>query len=148
MIENLVCEEVLPYFNLRGHCHCYEGQSTAEWPAAPPARVIQLDQRWFWAVHFEQTGDLIEVLSGTWRADLYLEKMGGGEFELQPPHSRIQFPFENRQGWIYKPRQVDPRVVPAGVYRSVVSLTFRGPGNSPGPIAAFADMGLMQFYED
>ncbi len=148
LTENLVFEEALPYFELRGHAHFFEGASTEEWPAVPPTKIIQLDQRWYWAVHFKQCGKLIELMCGTWRAELLLEKMGGDEYDLPQTYSILEFPFEHINGWVYKSKQVEPRIVPKGVYRAVISLTFQGPTKRPGPIAAFADLGLLQFYED
>ena len=148
MTENLIFEEVVPFFKIKGHCHTWEGMSTQEWPAKAPDQIIQLDQNWFWAVHFKQTGPLTYLMGGTWRAELFLEQMGGGEFSMPISERRIEFPFKAEEGWNYKTKQIGPRIVPAGVYRAVVSLTFRGLTGRPGPIAAFADMGMLQFYED
>ena len=39
--ENLIKEEILPYFGFRGHVHMYEGPSTENAPARPPATNIQ-----------------------------------------------------------------------------------------------------------
>lgn len=146
--DNLVIEEVLPFFGLRGHCHFYEGSSTENWRTDSPTNIIQVDQPWYILYHFRTTGLLNHLMAGTWHFRLFMEQMGGGEFTLDPAYAIDQMNFVSKPNEYYKWAIVPPKNIPEGVYKAVASVTFKGPLGVPGPIAAFADIGLVQFYKE
>lgn len=148
--ENLVMqsEETLTNFQFKGHCHFFEGRSTENFDDRSPTNIIQTDQPWCVLYHFEAKGLLNHLMCGKWRLELLLEKMGGQEFDL-PESLRIhELDFASQPDDYVYVQEIPPKCVPAGVYRAVATVTFRGPKNVPGPIAAFADIGLVQFYEE
>lgn len=87
-------------------------------------------------------------MAGTWHLQLFLEKMGGEEFTLNPAYAIDQINFVSRPHEYYRWAIIPAGQVPPGVYRAVASVTFKGPLGVPEPIAAFADIGLVQFYEE
>jgi hypothetical protein len=145
-MPKLKFEEAFDRFSIKGWVGMWEGPSTEDWPEqTPPSDIIQLDQSWniwFW---FRTTGDLCNIMCGKWKLQILLEKMGGGETNFSPteivdcvcgPHTYI------------KNIHVPPRKVGEGVYRVIATVRLFGPGGHPGPVAAFVDLGLVQFYED
>ena len=109
------------------------------------AEVIQTDQSATVKIKWNVTGTLTTFLSGSWKGEVFLEKMGGGEYTGVTPSTTI----------IYEPSATSYNmkvVVPAnsveeGIYRVVVCLSLEGPTGTPGPVAAFGDLGLVKFYE-
>lgn len=145
---NLISEESIPNFSCRGHCHFYEGASTENWRSAPTTNIIQTDQPWYVLYHFNTDGLLNHIMAGEWNLELFLEKMGGEEFDLNPAYAKDRIPFVSRPYEYYKWAVIPPKEVPAGVYKAVASVTFKGPLGVPGPIAMFADIGMVQFYDE
>ena len=143
---NLVKEEILPFFGFSGNVELFEGPSTAGAPAAPPATNIQTDQPCFLRYKITTTGILNYVMAGTWEAQVYLEEMGGGEFTL--PNSTNTEPFVAQPQDYQFSVDIPANTVPAGVYRVVARLTMKGDTGVPAPIAAFADLGIVQFYKE
>jgi hypothetical protein len=145
-------EEVLPRFSINGSVQLVEGPSTAEWPEDRlETDLIQLDQPWTVWFRFRTRGDLCEVLCGRWKCCVILEEMGAGESSLPNPCAEIE--FNGGPDFYVTSVQVPPRSIREGVYRVIATLRLYGPsrhGRSgrPGPVAAFVDLGLVQFYED
>ncbi|MFK7847336.1 MAG: hypothetical protein AB8G77_18720 [Rhodothermales bacterium] len=148
LTENLIKEEILPYFGFRGHVHLFEGPSTDDYPAAAPVDIIQTDQSFHVRFHWRTTGNLNYIMCGKWKCQIYLEKMGGDEFTLNPAHAI------GTEEFVAQPKNYNCKIdVPAlqvkpGVYRLVATLTLIGDTGVPAPVAAFADLGLIQFYSD
>lgn len=147
-VDNLTSEETITNFSLNGHCHFYEGASTETWSASSPANIIQTDQPWYVLYHFQTQGLLNHIMAGEWNFELFLEQMGGGEFDLNPSYAKDQMAFVSKPHLYTKWAVIPPKEVPAGVYKAVGSVTFKGPLGVPGPIAMFADIGLIQFYDE
>jgi len=146
--ENLVHEETLPLFGFRGHCHCFEGPSTQDFAAGAPTNIIQSDQPWSVVFHFSTQGLNNHIMAGKWQVQVLLEQMGGKEITLDPSFSQTEIDFISRPSSYSATLQIPQNKIPPGVYRVVGVLTFKGPLGVPGPIAAFADMGLVQFYKE
>ncbi len=146
--ENLIKEEILPYFGFRGNVHLYEGPSTDDFPAAPPVDIIQTDQSFHVLFRWNTKGNLNYIMCGKWKCRIFLELMGGKEFTLDPAYAIGETDF------VASPSKYSCRInvpggqVKAGVYRVVATLTLEGETGVPAPVAAFADLGLVQFYED
>ena len=146
--ENLIKEEILPYFGFRGQVHLYEGPSTANAPAIPPATNIQTDQSFHLRFNWKTQGNLNYIMCGEWTCRLYLERMGGGEFSLPVSHAIGVEEFVAKPNSYECKIDVPANVVPAGIYRVVATLTLKGDTGVPAPVAAFADLGLVQFYKE
>jgi hypothetical protein len=146
MMPVLDFEEVLDRFRMWGKVKLIEGHSTEEWPADRlETDLIQLDQPWSVCFKFQTQGDLCEIICGKWKLCLLFEKMGGGEFSYNPCET---IEFAGGPKTYHAHIRVPKRQVPEGVYRIVATLRLYGPTGRPGPVAAFVDMGLVQFYED
>lgn len=145
---NLVKEDILPFFGFTGQVRMFEGPSTGNSPALPPASNIQTDQSCHLRFRWTTQGTLNYVMSGTWKVQVFLEKMGGGEFTLAPTHA------VNTESFVAQPQSyvcdidIPGNVIPAGVYRVVATLTLKGDTGVPAPLAAFADLGIVQFYKE
>ncbi len=139
-------EESLDRFTIRGWVGMWEGPSTEEWPATPPSDIIQLDQSWnvwFW---FETIGDLCNIMCGEWKLQVLLEKMGGGETDVSPSKTiKCVCGSHTYIDHIHVPART---IKEEGVYRVIATVRLFGPAGRPGPVAAFVDLGLVQFYED
>ena len=146
--ENLIKEEILPYFGFRGHVHLYEGPSTDDYPAAPPTNIIQTDQPFSVIFHWRTVGLLNYVMCGKWKCQILFERMGEQEFGLPQQYSVSTEKFKSKPHSYECRIDVPAGLVPAGVYRIVGLLTLEGPTGVPAPSAAFADLGLVQFYQD
>lgn len=145
--ENLKFEETLPYFGIKGHVGLYEGRDTNDfWPNRANCHNIQTDQFWFVGFRFQTRGELNHLMAGNFCLTVYLEQMGKGEFCLENNVKVVPFrscPETYTEYLAFKPGDVEP-----GVYKVVATLTYKGPKGVPGPIAAFAELGMVQFYEE
>ncbi len=146
--ENLTYEEMLPHFEIRGSVYVFEGASTANWEASSPTTIIQTDQPWYVLYYFRTNGLMNHIMDGTWKFELFLEKMGQAEFSLPQQYRIKEIPFVSRPHTYLDFSIIPKDQVPTGVYKLVIASTFKGPAGVPGPIAAFADIGLIQFYHE
>ena len=143
-IENLTVEEMMPFFGIKGHVHLYEGVSTEGFPGGAPVRIMQTDQACYLGFHWNTLGDLNYLMAGKWVLNVFFEKLGPGDGPTIPPVN-VSFISEPRTYW--STISVPPNTVDAGTYHVAVTLTMRGPAGHPAPIAAYADLGVIQFYE-
>ncbi len=144
---NLTFEEMVPYFEIKGDVRVYEGVSTNDFPAnTRQTNVIQTDQAWYIRFHWDTKGLLNYLLAGTFKLKLYLEEMGGGEFSL--PKNQVDVKFVSKPNHYVAYMSFRPGDVPAGVYKAVAAMTYEGPTGVPGPVAAFAEIGMLQFYAE
>lgn len=86
-------------------------------------------------------------MSGTWRLRLYLEQFGGKEIELPASVATHAEKFMSEPYPYSCSIQVPAGHVSEGVYMLVAAITMVGPTNKPGPIAGFAEFGVVQFFE-
>lgn len=135
-------EELVPVFTVRCDCDVIEMD-------APhlPTNIIRTDQRWAVRFRWRTEGALNYIMAGTWHLRVYLEQMGGGEFDLGRATRDVSF--------VARPTLYDEQittnaaVVPAGIYKLVTAITFSGPApeRRNGPIALFGEGPMIQFYD-
>ncbi len=144
----LISEEFLPYFGFRGHVHLIEGPSTDDYPAGNPIDLIQTDQSFKLVFHWETKGKLNHIICGKWKLELLLEQMGKKEFYLDPSLAVETVHFVSKPTSYDGVIEIPPHTVEPGVYRIVATLRMVGQSGVPAPLAAFADLGLVDFYSD
>jgi len=144
--KNLRFEEIVPWFSIDGSVTLAEGPSTEAFPEGMVARIVQSDQPVKVSFRWRAAGLLVPFLAGTWKATVFFEKMGGEEFSL--PSNSVQTPFVGANPHDYALQlDIAPNTLPAGVYKVVVSLNFCAPDGTPGPVAAFTELGMVQVYK-
>lgn len=146
--ENLLFEEMLPFFGIHGEVTLKEGPSTNDFVGGNPTRIIQSDQSWNVSLKLETSGLLNYVMAGKFQFRIFLEQMGQGEFALNNSYAIATENFVSMPHTYHTRMDIPRNEVPDGIYKLVVSLTFKGPSGVPAPIAAFADLGLIQFYKE
>lgn len=142
MSFEMTYEELVPAFTLNCDCEVIEVSD----PNAPTT-IIRTDQRWAVRFNWETLGPLNYVMAGKWHLQLFLEQMGVGEFEL--PCRTADVDFIARPNTYEEVITINEGLVPAGIYKLVVAITFSGPPpeSRSGPIALFGEGPMMQFYE-
>jgi hypothetical protein len=136
----------------------FSGTITAtahEHAGAPPSTIIRTDQSWAVNVSWVTTGFATGMISGLWHLHVMLESIGpGADLDLIDPADHIipltpgPSPVNYFAHFDVTPAQ-NPNVgASGGLYKLVVSLTYREPsaGNPPGPMAAFVEGPILQFY--
>ncbi|MBL7792756.1 MAG: hypothetical protein JNK77_10560 [Saprospiraceae bacterium] len=108
-------------------------------------RFIQTDQSSIVNLKWTVKGGLALLMSGTWRCKVVLEKMGGGEF-AQDYKAATPFVAALSNDYAVKVN-IPANEVEEGVYRLLAIITLEGPGGAKAPVVAFADLGLIQFYQ-
>jgi len=119
-----------------------------------PASIIRTDQSWAVNVRWTTTGLATSMISGDWHLHVYLESIGPGPdldlidavnpghvVPLTPGPSPVSYfvHFDIQAGAVTAP--------PAGIlYKLAVTLTYFDAAGAPGPMAAFEEGPLLQFY--
>jgi hypothetical protein len=119
-----------------------------------PASIIRTDESWAVNVRWTTTGLATGMIAGNWHLHVYLESIGPGPdrdltdaiapghiIPLTPGVSPINYfvHFDVLAGTITAP--------PAGIlYKLAVTLTYFDASGAPGPMAAFEEGPLLQFY--
>ncbi len=140
-------------FNVTGNSRLQElgpmpGGAMSPVITSPPIS-IQLDQNSRVEFKWKQTGVLSTMLMGIWRCDVFFEQMGPGE---GPAIAGATFAFVQVDGHEYTVfANIPAGSVPVGVYRvtSRLMLLPNSSGGNPNalsPIAAFQDLGLVQYH--
>ena len=148
-MATLKFEEILPWFAVNGTVDLTQQPSTGGFPA-PVAnnRIIQVDQPCDIRFKWSASGILTPFLNGNWHCKIYLEQMGKGEFELPGTLGKQTVAYAPSNPSPYDvTMNIPANTVSEGVYRVVCTLTFTAPNGTPGPIAAFSELGLIQFYK-
>lgn len=143
MSVDLTFEEHQSHFEVGGCCELTEGGTTG----GPPTKIIRIDQPWSVKFDWKTAGALTHIMSGAWLLRLYLEQMGGKEIDLPGPVSTKEVKCVSEPCPYSASIEVPANNVPEGVYLLVASLTMIGPTKKPGPIAGFAEFGVVQFYD-
>ena len=133
-----------PVLNLAGTINA----AVHEHGGVAPTRIIRTDTSWAVNIDWTVTGSAVPMIAGTWHLHIRLESMGpGGEYSFFDPDCNLPLNGGNNYSCHFD--------VPAGAvaaahdgtpYRLVVTLTYRTPAGLPGPIAAYYDAGIFQFY--
>jgi hypothetical protein len=143
-------EEMISNFDLTGSAAIFEG------PIPPPldlldpsegTRNIRTGQDWRVLIEWTTTGTMSHAMAGNWDLQVFLEKMGVGEFKLMD--NPIVEPFQSLPATYSRmiPFVAHSVSVPAGLYKVAVSLTMKGSLAVPCPIAAVAEGPVLQFYD-
>ncbi|MCB0569591.1 MAG: hypothetical protein KDC66_07505 [Phaeodactylibacter sp.] len=123
----------------------------------PIQTQLTLDQPFKFIVSWMQSGSLCPDLrdDAYWEIEVLMEKMGVEEFELAESDRKINVDYVQKDGHIYLEEiTINKRKVPAGVYRPLVMINLRKPSDDPAkpdshmPVAGFAELPPIQFYED
>lgn len=148
-------EDMAPNFRVtgpgpdgEGACTIFEGPVTGDFPGAtPPISNIRLDQSWGVRFRWETVGPLNYLMAGNWHLTVYLEEMGGGEFNL--PGNTMTVPFVSAPHlYTPPPFTFGPGVVDhEGAFRVVTTVDMSGPGSYQGPISAVGEGPILRFYE-
>ncbi len=127
------------------------GEATLIDTNGEPTNIIQTDDVWKVKFEWTQKGKLAKFMSeeNQWHLEVILEEMGHGETSFKHGEGKKYVPFVCKDPFTYKEIIVIPGgVVKEGIYRIVVCLTFTGKGGRPNAeIAAFAEFGLVKFYD-
>ena len=133
-------------YAISGDIHMHEGPRPPQnWPVVN--NIVQCNQEL--TVHFRwdvrtSYGEAFNPQC-KFLCRVYLEQMGPGE---GPDNFEGTCPIicQDNQHYNYY-INIHAGDVPAGAYRMVCTLTMLNPSNNPLPVAAFADLGIIQFYE-
>ena len=117
-----------------------------------PSTIIRANQNWSVRVNWQTTGIATGMISGTWHLHAYLESIGPGvDLNLFDPND-LNIPLTPGPSPVNYSAQID---VPANtvvaphsgiIYKLVLTLTYVEPGGAPGPMAAFVEGPVLQFY--
>jgi len=149
----LTFEEMMPFFKISGTASIFEGPMPPHPDTIDPTdgtRTIRTGQDWWALIQWTATGWMNLAIDGTWNLQVFLEKMGIGEFQLMNAPRVVPFVSANPHTYTVDiPFVAQSISVPAGLYKVAVSLTMRGPTptQAPLPIAAVAEGPVLQFYD-
>ena len=122
-------------------------------PPAPPRTIIRTNNPWAINVRWRTTGIATGMVTGNWHLHAYLESIGpGADLNLIDPADHVipLTPGPSPVDYFVHfdvPASNNPTVPAAGgLYKLVVSLTYIDPTGAPGPMAAFVEGPVMQFY--
>ena len=146
MAAPMLFEETLSFFSLNGTCEVFEHAPPGQ-QAVLPARNIRTDQAWDVRFKWNATGGLTNVMAGTWKLGILLEKYGAEEAGLPPEYATTLVKFESKPFSYDKIVHIPAGKVKPGVYKIVATITMVGPLGEPGPMAGFGEGDLLQFYD-
>ena len=125
--------------------------------------IISTSQTWMIHVRWETRGPLNILLTGNWHLHAYLESMGPGPdvdvtdiADPDAPHVIALAPAAGVSFYsadIAVPANVvglpaGTAMLQTGLYKLAVALTYIGPTGVPGPIAAYEEGPVLQFYNN
>ena len=115
-----------------------------------PMTVIRADQEWAVRVRFDTSGDLSEVLTGTWHVGVFIESIGPG---LEAEIALLHTPLTPAAGTVNY--SVDA-IIPANSitvpdhqtmpFKLVTTVSYIQPDGKPGPMAGFLEGPIVQLY--
>lgn len=119
-------------------------------PGFNPSTIIRRNQSCRIRTNWHIRGLLALGLGGSWTVRAFLESMGPGA-EVQAGTQVVQL----SSGTVVPPDRknyeseivVPANTVAAGVYKLVVAITYTEPGGTPGPMAAYQEGPILQFFE-
>jgi len=121
-----------------------------EFGGASPTAIVRVDQDWGVKIRWDLKGSLAPFICGEWCVHLRLESMGPGREIVLGAARRI--PLDPCGRGTYR---LDFRVKRGRIrgehcsipYKPVVTITYYTACHTPGPIAGFVELPIMQFYE-
>jgi hypothetical protein len=139
-------EVSLPVLFLKGDIEA----AVYEVGGANPVSIIRSDQDWGVQVRWQVEGSLLPYICGKWCIHLRLESLGTGrELTLEAPRlieldpcgkGDYSFDFRVPKGFI-KPEHCS---IP---YKPIVTVTYYNACYTPGPIAGYVELPILQFYD-
>ena len=127
--------------------------SVHEHGGVAPTTIIRTDTSWAVNINWSLLGTNWQMIGGTWHVHVNLESMGPG-----PELSLVDFadpacmnaPLPSVDGQYFCHFDVPAGVATAAhqgtAYKLVVLLTYRNLLGQPGPIAAYYEGPILQFY--
>lgn len=128
--------------------------------AVPSENIVRIDQPWQVKVDWKVTGLVVPAMAGNFHITIYLEALGPGLDEDLPNvigPDEVVVPFIS--GALAGLTRSFSRTInfgagtpalPANVrqqlYKMVVAVTYTETNSSPGPMAAFSEGPIVQFY--
>ncbi len=112
---------------------------------SPSNMFIQSDQNTHVHVGFNVSGWVVTLMSGTWKAQVFLEKQGSGEVVTAPfvgttPHAPGAPSTKNVNINVNIPNLSE------GLYRVSLMITFEQNGGMKLPFAASTEIGLLTVF--
>jgi len=124
--------------------------TTGPWPDnLTDNKLIQCEQAVRFGFKWAVEGVLVPLLSNAnkWKVQLFFEKWGQSEFNLGASGTAT-VNFVPTSGHTYNVVITLPaNSIPEGVYDVVAILRLYDGRNQPIPVAGFAEMGKLEFYE-
>jgi hypothetical protein len=119
---------------------------------ALPETIIRTNQSWAVNVSWTTTGFVTGMIAGDWHLHLYLESIGPGPdlniidaadhiIPLTPGPSPVNYSVR-----VDVPATAVTAPAAGRLYKLVATLTYFEPGGAPGPMAAFEEGPILQFY--
>lgn len=120
-------------------------------PGPAPATIISTAVAWSVHIEWEIHGLFALGLAGDWHVKAFLESMGPGvEMQAGPtqniPLAAGVFQAPDRRNYTAN-IPVAAGATPAGVYKLVTTVTYTEPSGQPGPMAAYQEGPVLQFFE-
>jgi len=119
-----------------------------EYGGVNPVTIIRTDQRWDVQIEWQTSGLIKSWVAGNWHLTIYLESMGPGEdYKLVDANEAIVplLPAPPNYLFQYHP-DFDAGVVPAGVYKLILTITYTALDDTPGEMAGYWEGPMLQFY--
>lgn len=117
---------------------------------ASPTTIIRTDTSWAVNIRWQLQGLLATMITGHWHVHVRLESIGPGpDLSLFEPDGHVALD-PGGDGNYFIHFDVAAGRVPAAhdgsPYKLVVTLTYRNPVGHPGPMAAYFEGPILQFY--
>ena len=111
-------------------------------------QLIQCEQGATIGFQWSVSGCLVPLLKcSKWKIQLFMEKWGETEFDLGSA-GIVNVPFVGTSGHLYTQAiTLRPNTIPEGVYDVVAVLRLYDTNNNPVPVAGFAELGKVEFYQ-
>jgi len=128
--------------------------------AVPSENIVRIDQSWEVRVRWTVSGLVVPALAGNFHLTVYLEALGPGVDEdlpnvVGPDELVVAFTSGTLAGLT---RSFDrtltfgagtpalPAAIRQQAYKMVVAVTYTETDGTPGPMAAFSEGPIVQFY--
>lgn len=116
---------------------------------AKPTTIIRTDQEWGVKIYWDLKGSLAEYICGEWCVRLCLESIGKGpESNWEAPRIRLDPCGDGKYYYDFKFKPGDITADYCSTpYKPVVTVTYHTECHTPGPIAGFVELPILQFYQ-
>lgn len=119
-----------------------------EYGGPNPITIIRTNQRWDVQIEWQTSGFIKSWVAGNWHLTVYLESMGpGDDHALVDPNEAVipLLPPPTDHLYKYHP-DFNAGVVPAGVYKLILTITYTDPAGNPGEMAGYWEGPIIQFH--